>query len=257
MGVSVMEMLHNSRGAAGSAAGGSAETSSEGGTSGEGEDEERIEIDDQLKELLPGTAPDLQSREAGKSVRTTFQLSAEATSLFGRLSGRTGKSQKELLGEALCLSRRALEKSPERVRAAAARYKDRPDAAKPMAIAPEVRTGLNELAEEEGLHRDYLVEVGIRLAKLAVEEPIRQKIRPHEDILEDLRDLYREVEEVQIALTSHPDRSRSENHEDPVSYDDPVEQALFDILGTLRSMAEAIEASAESGTPIEEDREFP
>ena len=73
-----------------------------------------------------------------------------------------------------------------------------------MAIAPETRSGLNHLAEEAGLRRDRVVELGIRLR----EEALRAKIRPHEDILEDLKDLCAAAEEVQIALTSHAKRGR-------------------------------------------------
>jgi hypothetical protein len=218
-------------------------------TRGNPEDDGPVEIDERLGRLLPGEAQDTGTRQ-GDTARTTFQLSPDAIRLFGRLSDRLDKSQKDLLGDALRLSRRALDENPEQVRAAAARYEEVDAKTKTMAIAPETRSGLNDLAEEAGLPRDHVVELGIRLVKLSLEEAIRRKIGPHEDILEDLKDLCAAAEEVQIALTSHPNRDQAGG------YEDPVEQGLFDILGALRSMAEAIEEELESRAPIEEDRQF-
>jgi hypothetical protein len=213
------------------------DTSTESG--GEQHSEKRVEIDEELGQLLPGEARAERPRQTGESARTTFRLTPDAIQLFGRLSGRTGKSQKDLLGDALRLSRKALENDPEQVRAAAARFEDGTGdeegtskeetgaAKKTMAIAPETRAGLSELAEEAGLPRDHLVEVGIRLAKVTLEEALRKKFSPHEDMLGDVRALCTEVEEVQTAITG----ARMENGSE--EYEDPVEQALFDILGAL------------------------
>ena len=226
--------------------GGSAETEDKG----DPEDDGPVEIDERLGRLLPDEAQDTGPRHGGESARTTFRLSPDAIKLFARLSERTGEAQKDLLGDALRLSRRALDKNPEQVRAAATRYEEIDAKTKTMAIAPETRAGLNEVADEAGLSRDHLVEIGIRLVKLTLEEALQAKIGPHQDILEDLRALYTEVEEVQIALSSHPKRSRSDG------YEDPVEQGLFEILGALRSMTEVIEEEIASRAPIEEGRQF-
>lgn len=243
MGIDVSKWLGKSRS---DPEGGSAETEGKGSP----EDDGPVEIDERLGQLLPDEARDTGARHSGESARTTFQLSPDAIKLFGRLSERTGKTQKGLLDDALRLSRQALGENPEKVRSAAARYEEVDARTKAMAVAPETRSGLNELADEAGLPRDHVVEIGIRLVKLSIEENLQAKIRPHQEILEDLRALYTEVEEVQIALSSHPKRSQAGG------YEDPVEQGLFEILGALRSMAEAIEEAVESGTPIEEDRKF-
>lgn len=241
-------------------------TNSETPTEGSGEPDGRkasqksestacSKVDDQLRQLLPKHSMDTEIKSSSESVRTTFELSPDAIQLFDHLSDRTGKTQKDLLGDVLRLSRTALSDERDQVRDAASRYQMGEEGSpkttkKSMAIAPETRAGLNELAEREGLSRNQLVEMGIRLVKLSLEENIRKKISPQEDILEDLKTLYDEVEEVQLALTRSPERSRSDD------YEDPIRDALFEILSSIRSMVDAIEKAVESKTPIDEDQTF-
>lgn len=209
-----------------------------------------------LQRLLTSAGPQRVGNLTTKteSARTTFRLGTEAEALFDRLSGRTGKSKKELLGSALRLSREGWDKSPETFEKAAGSLQVEGAIRIPMAIAQRTRKGLNDLRDDTGIARDRLVEIGIRLAEADFERQVRRRIRPHRDVLEDLGALYEETEAVQLKLSGHEMRSDGWNalRDDR----DPIERALLEILHILTEMRDAIEKEVDSGQPIGAYREF-
>jgi len=217
------------------------------------------ETDSKINRLLTEgvlqVASDLHSQPSS-GARTTFCLSRESRTLFEDLSSRTDRSQKDLLETVLRLCRTAWDDRPERLRETAPCFQAgrqvESEERRTMAIAPDVREGLNTLSEETGLPRDQLVEVGIRLARAATEEEAKRRVRPHEEILDDLRALSTEVEEVKTALAGHEKRGG------PVlsSWEDPLESGLSRMLEMIYEMTAAVESEIESGEPISESREF-
>lgn len=208
-----------------------------------------------LTEEVLQVASGLQSQDSS-GARTTFCLSLESRTLFEDLSSRSDRSQKDLLETVLRLCRTAWKDRPERLRETAPCFQAgrevESEERRTMAIVPDVRDGLNNLSDETGLPRDQLVEVGIRLAWAATEEEAKRRVRPHEEILDDLRALGEEVEEVKTALAGHEKRGGLTFS----SWEDPLESGLSRMLEMIDEMTAAVESEIESGEPMGESREF-
>lgn len=203
--------------------------------------------EDHLQKLISNS---LNAREVAErlqpdasSVRTTFSLSREAIDTLDRLADRTGKTLKDLLREVLELSRFTWDDHTARFRQIADSLTIEEETRKSMAVHPETRKGLNDLANKSGISRNCLVEVGIRLAKLVTEEAIQKKIDPHEEILPDLNGLADHVEEVRAKF-------------DPAEDNDPIDSALFGVLRKIENMIADIEQEVRSGAPMDEDHDF-
>lgn len=218
-------------------------------------DEEDPGLD--LERLLIDTGSQQVGRLMNETggARTTFRLSTEAQTLFDRLSGRTGKSKKELLKSVLRLNLEGWAGNREAFAETAKSLQVENAERVSMAIAPRTRMGLNNLRDETGIDRDRLVEVGIRLFQAALRRETERKITPHRDVRSDLVALRRDTEEVQRKLSEHP--SRSDGRTALYEHRGPVERGLFRILHMLSEMEDAIEKEEESGEPMGEYREFP
>jgi len=206
------------------------------------------EITDQLRDVLQdrSSADDFMQRfQSGDTgVRTTFNLSEEAIDTLEWLSDFTGKSRKKMLTEVLDLSRAAWEDRPEEFQEAANSLSIKDTVRKSMAIRTETRGGLNKLAEEVGISRDELMEVGVRLAKLVAEDTREKQIAPHRDILPDIRELHGHAEEVQSKIRDQVERR------------DPVDFALFGICRQLEEMIIDVEEEIETGKPLDQNHTF-
>lgn len=124
-------------------------------------------------------------RNRDRSSRTTFSISEEAVQALSWLADYYETSQKQVVDHVLHILE-DMKATQDSLTEATETLSVESEVRKSVAIAPNTREGLNELADDLGVARDRLVEVGIRLSKLVAEKHLEKK----RTLLEEVREYF-------------------------------------------------------------------